>query len=154
MSRIFVRNIPIKAKESEVEELFKKTGKIIEIVLKQNFAFIQYSHEYEALQAVSKFNDYNLSGNRICVELAKTRTEKLAERMNEKCFKCGEYGHWAKDCKFFKIRDKEEKRKFKRLRRSPKRSFSRSLSYDSNEYNSKSRSRSRSRSRSKTKQKL
>ena len=77
MSRIFVRNIPIKAKESEVEELFKKTGKIIEIVLKQNFAFIQYSHEYEALQAVSKFNDYNLSGNRICVELAKTRTEKL-----------------------------------------------------------------------------
>ena len=86
--------------------------------------------------------------------MAKTRTEKLAERMNEKCFKCGEYGHWAKDCKFFKIRDKEEKRKFKRLRRSPKRSFSRSLSYDSNEYNSKSRSRSRSRSRSKTKQKL
>jgi arginine/serine-rich splicing factor 7 len=151
MSRIFVRNIPTRAKESEIEELFKKTGKITDIVLKPNFAFIQYSHEYEALQAVSKYNDYNMNGNRISVELAKTRTEKLSERMNEKCFKCGEYGHWAKDCKFFRHKDKEEKRKFKRVRRSPKRSFSRSLSYNSNE--SKSRSRSRSRSISKTNQK-
>jgi arginine/serine-rich splicing factor 7 len=156
MSRIFVRNIPTRTKQSEIEDLFKKIGKITDIVLKQNFAFIQYSHEHEAVQAVNKFNDFNMNGNKILVELAKTRTEKLAERMNEKCFKCGEYGHWAKDCKLFKYKAKEEKRKFKRVRRSPKRSFSRSMSYDSYESKSGSRSvsRQRSRSRSQSRSKL
>lgn len=152
MSRIFIRNIPTKTRQQEIEDLFKKEGKIIDIVLKQNFAFIQYSHENEAIQAVNKFNDYNMNGNRILVELAKSRTEKLAERINEKCFKCGEYGHWVKDCKSIKNKVKEEKRKFKMIRRSPKRSFSRSMSYDS--YDSKSRSISVSRERSRSRSKL
>jgi filamentous hemagglutinin len=29
----------------------------------------------------NKFNDYNLNGNKILVEIAKSRTEKLAERI-------------------------------------------------------------------------
>jgi RNA recognition motif-containing protein len=156
MSRVFVRNIPSKTKQFEVEDLFKKAGKIIDIVLKPNFAFIQYNHEYEANQAVATYNDYYLNGNRISVELAKSRIEKLAERISEKCFKCSEYGHWAKDCKLLKTEVKEDKRKFRRMRRSPRRSFSRSLSYESNDSvdNFKSKSRSRSRSNSKHKSRL
>jgi RNA recognition motif-containing protein len=140
MSRIFVRNIPTKTREAELESTFSKSGKITDIVLKTNFAFIQYETEKQALEALKQFHEYTFNGNILTIEIAKTRTEKLAERMNEKCFKCGDYGHWAKDCKIFKRQKREEKRKFRRIRKSPKRSFSRSLS------NSLSRSLSRSRS--------
>jgi arginine/serine-rich splicing factor 7 len=141
MSRIFVRNVPTKLKESELVTLFSKVGKITDCVLKTNFAFIQYDDDRQALEALKSFNETNLMGNKLSVELAKSRTEKLAERMNEKCFKCGDFGHWAKDCKTFKRQKRQEKRKFHRIRRSPKRSFSRSLS---NASISRSRSRSRS----------
>jgi RNA recognition motif-containing protein len=144
MSRIFVRNIPTKAKESDIEPIFGQAGKIEDVVMKTNFAFIQYETKTQAFEAIKLFNDYNMLGSKLSVELAKTRSEKLAERMNEKCFKCGSYGHWAKDCKTMKRQKRHEKRKFKKIRKSPERSFSRSLS---NSSGSKSRSRSRSRSR-------
>lgn len=141
MSRVFVRNISLKATESDIESLFSKAGKIEEIVLKTNFAFIQYATFKSSEEAIRLFNNTLVYGSKIYVELAKSRTEKLAERINEKCFKCGEMGHWAKDCKVSKIKKKEEKKKkYSRLRKSPRRSFSRSISSDSN------RSRSRSRS--------
>jgi RNA recognition motif-containing protein len=140
MSRIFIRNIPNKVKESDLESLFSRAGKIVNTVLKTNFAFIQFETEREANESLKLFNEYNIYGNKLAVELAKSRIEKLAERMNEKCFKCGDFGHWAKDCKAAKLHRREERRKFKRIRKSPKRSFSRSLS-------NYSRSRSRSRDR-------
>lgn len=142
MSRIFVRNIPSKIKEGDLESQFSKAGKITDLVLKTNFAFIQYEDERQALEALRQFHETSIHGNKLVVELAKTRTEKLAERMNEKCFKCGDFGHWAKDCKVHKRQKRQESRKFHKIRRSPKRSFSRSLSRGS-----VSRSRSRSRSK-------
>lgn len=144
MSRIFIRNIPTKTREPELEQTFAKAGRITDIVLKVNFAFIQYENDKQAMEALRMFNDFNFNGNKLSIEIAKTRTEKLAERWNEKCFKCGDFGHWAKDCKVYKRQKRQEKRKFKRTRRSPKRSFSRSLS--NSELSSRSRSRSRSKS--------
>ena len=140
MSRIFVKNIPSRTKESDLRGLFSKYGNIVDLVLKTNFAFIQYENEKEALSALKNLNDYNLMGNKINVESAKSRVEKMAERINEKCFKCGEFGHWAKDCKLVRREKRENTRKYNKIRKSPKRSFSRSFS----DSDSKSRSRSRS----------
>jgi len=145
MSRIFIRNIPTKTREVELESTFSKAGKITDIVLKTNFAFIQYESEKQALEALKLFSDFSYNGNKLSIEVAKTRTEKLAERLNEKCFKCGDFGHWAKDCKIFKRQKRQEKRKFRRIRKSPKRSFSRSLSKSLSPSRSQSRSRSRDR---------
>jgi arginine/serine-rich splicing factor 7 len=140
MSRIFVKNIPSRTKESDLRGLFSKYGNIVDLVLKTNFAFIQYENEKEANSALKNLNDYNLMGNKINVESAKSRVEKMAERINEKCFKCGEFGHWAKDCKLVRREKREKTRKYTKTRKSPKRSFSRSFS----DSDSKSRSRSRS----------
>jgi RNA recognition motif-containing protein len=140
MSKVFVRNIPIKAKESDFESLFSKAGQVTEVVMKPNYVFVGYDTERESMEAIKQFHDYTFMGHKLSVEAAKSRTEKLAERMNEKCFKCGDFGHWAISCKSIRRQKREEKRKFKKVRKSPKRSFSRSLS-------NSSRSRSRSRSR-------
>lgn len=155
-TRIFIRNLPLKVNEEDLSNLFSKCGKVEEVILKTNFAFIEYGSVQSSLNAIRNFNDYNFRGSKIIVELAKTRNEKLQERENEKCFKCGEFGHFAKDCKGLKkriiqnnhFRDNIEikssfkdfknslnfnlrKKRFRHIRKSPRRSFSLSSFSDS-----------------------
>ena len=96
-TRIFICNLPLKVKEEDLNNLFSKCGKFEEIIIKRNFAFIEYGSVQSSFNIIRYFNNYNFKSSKIIIEQAKTRDEKLQEREREKCFKCGKYGHFEKN---------------------------------------------------------
>eukprot|EP00600_Ochromonadales_sp_CCMP1393_P006411 CAMPEP_0174968376 /NCGR_PEP_ID=MMETSP0004_2-20121128/8098_1 /TAXON_ID=420556 /ORGANISM="Ochromonas sp., Strain CCMP1393" /LENGTH=288 /DNA_ID=CAMNT_0016217599 /DNA_START=56 /DNA_END=922 /DNA_ORIENTATION=- len=76
MSRIYIGNLPLDIRESELDDLFYKYGKMREIDLKTParppaFAFISYEHYRDAEDAVRGRDGYNFDGYRLRVEFAK-----------------------------------------------------------------------------------
>lgn len=75
-ARIYVGNLPIDIKESELDDLFYKYGKIREIDLKAParppaFAFISFDDVRDAEDAVRGRDNYNFDGYRLRCEFAK-----------------------------------------------------------------------------------
>ena len=76
MTRVFVGNLPIDIRESELDDLFYKYGRIRDIDIKHPnrppaFAFITFAYERDAEDAARGRDGYNFDGNRLRVELAK-----------------------------------------------------------------------------------
>ncbi|KAK1603258.1 hypothetical protein QYE76_059226 [Lolium multiflorum] len=72
---IYVGNLPGDIREREVEDLFYKYGKIVEIDLKvpprpPGFAFVEFEDPRDAEDAIHGRDGYNFDGNRLRVELA------------------------------------------------------------------------------------
>lgn len=76
MSRIYIGNLPIDIKESELDDLFYKYGRIREIDLKTParppaFAFVSFEDYRDAEDAVQGRDGYMFDGSRLRVEFAK-----------------------------------------------------------------------------------
>eukprot|EP01038_Epipyxis_sp_PR26KG_P007650 gene7650-10412_t len=76
MSRVYVGNLPIDIKESEIDDLFYKYGRIKDIDLKTParppaFAFITFDDSRDAEDAVRGRDGYSFDGYRLRVEFAK-----------------------------------------------------------------------------------
>ena len=150
-TRIFVNDLLPKIKEDELGILFSKCGKIENITLKNRYAFIEYSTIQSTQNAIRNFNGYFFHGYKIYVELANPRSE------SERCYKCGEFGHSARVCEekgkysydlnsnkniISREYDKYSsillrRKRFKKIRKNPKRSFSIDSSFEDIEYKEK-----------------
>mmetsp|Transcript_14701 Transcript_14701/g.28453 ORF Transcript_14701/g.28453 Transcript_14701/m.28453 type:complete len:303 (+) Transcript_14701:260-1168(+) len=79
MSRtIYVGNLPLDVKERELDDVFYKCGRIVEIDLKlpprpPGFAFIEFESSYDADEAVKRRDGYDFDGYRLRVEIARGR---------------------------------------------------------------------------------
>lgn len=72
---IYVGNLPIDIRESEVEDLFYKYGHVVEIQLKNpprppGYCFVEFESSRDAEDAVRGRDGYNFDGHRLRVELA------------------------------------------------------------------------------------
>ncbi len=76
MSRtIYVGNLPLDVKERELDDVFYKCGRIVEIDLKlpprpPGFAFIEFESSYDADEAVKRRDGYDFDGYRLRVSLS------------------------------------------------------------------------------------
>ncbi|XP_020273183.1 serine/arginine-rich splicing factor SR34A-like isoform X3 [Asparagus officinalis] len=72
---IYVGNLPLDIRESEVEDLFYKYGRIVDIELKNpprppGYCFVEFESARDADDAVRGRDGYNFDGYRLRVELA------------------------------------------------------------------------------------
>lgn len=82
--RLFVGNLTYNTTSGQLEELFSQVGKITSLNLitdkftgqSKGFAFVEFTTDAEANNAIKKFNDYELDGRKIVVNEARPQESR------------------------------------------------------------------------------
>ncbi|KAK3861486.1 hypothetical protein Pcinc_032558 [Petrolisthes cinctipes] len=147
--KVYVGDLGSGASKQELEESFSYYGPLRNVWVARNppgFAFVEFEDVRDAEDAVRGLDGRTICGRRVRVELS---TGKSRSRFRgppprrgrpfhpeDRCYECGERGHYARDCY-----------RYSRRYGSRSRSRTRDRSYSRNRSRSRDRSRSRSRSR-------
>ncbi|KAG9282152.1 serine/arginine-rich splicing factor 7-like isoform X1 [Astyanax mexicanus] len=162
--KVYVGDLGNGAAKGELERAFSYYGPLRSVWVARNppgFAFVEFEDSRDAEDAVKGMDGKVLCGNRIRVEMSngmtrKSRFGRPSRRQfdpNDRCYQCGETGHYAYDCYRYSGKRGGRRSRSRSRSRSRGRRYSRSRS---NErlmmvlYNLFSRSVSPARSRSRT----
>src|SRR3972149_1359765 len=82
--RLFVGSLPYSATSAQLEELFSQAGKITSLNLitdkysgqSKGFAFVEFTTDAEANEAIKKFNNFELDGRKIVVNEARPQEDR------------------------------------------------------------------------------
>ena len=82
--RLFVGSLSYSATSAQLEELFSQAGKITSLNLitdkysgqSKGFAFVEFTTDAEADEAIKKFNNFELDGRKIVVNEARPQEDR------------------------------------------------------------------------------
>ena len=72
--RVYIGNLSNKSHERDVKKFFRGYGRIIDIMLKENFGFVEFESVEDAERAIENLNGSEVSGRTITVNIAKEKT--------------------------------------------------------------------------------
>ncbi|TRY82682.1 hypothetical protein DNTS_032607 [Danionella cerebrum] len=164
-SKVYVGNLGTGAGKGELERAFGYYGPLRTVWIARNppgFAFVEFEDTRDAEDAVRGLDGKMICGSRVRVELStgmprRSRYERPPARRpfdpSDRCYECGERGHYAYDCHRYSRRHRSRSRsrsRGRRYTRSRSRSHSRSRSVSARRSGSRTPRRTRSRSRSRS----
>ena len=87
-SKLYVGNLTYTVTEQQLRELFGQAGAIKEVALimdrdtqrPKGFGFVEMTTQVEAQKAIEMFNDYELDGRRLMVNLARPKEDRGGSR--------------------------------------------------------------------------
>uniref|UniRef100_A0A4W5M0H5 Serine and arginine rich splicing factor 7b n=1 Tax=Hucho hucho TaxID=62062 RepID=A0A4W5M0H5_9TELE len=123
-AKVYVGNLGTGAGKGELERAFGYYGPLRTVWIARNppgFAFVEFEDTRDAEDAVRGLDGKLISGSRVRVELStgmprRSRYERAPTNRpfdsNDKCYECGERGHYAYDCHRYSRR---RRTRFRRL---------------------------------------
>ncbi|XP_019874527.1 serine/arginine-rich splicing factor 7 isoform X2 [Aethina tumida] len=170
--KVYVGDLGNSASKQELEDAFRYYGPLRNVWVARNppgFAFVEFEDARDAEDAVRGLDGRTICGRRARVEMSNGKSGSGRYRgpphrsrgrpfhPDDRCYECGDRGHYARDCNKYRRggrhRSRSRTRSRSRVRRSRSRSNSRSRSRSRNRSRSRSASAKRSRSRSRTAEK-
>jgi RNA recognition motif-containing protein len=87
-SKLYVGNLSYNVTEEQLRELFSQAGAIKEVALimdrdtrrPKGFGFVEMTTQVEAQKAIEMFNEHELDGRRIMVNLARPKEDRGGSR--------------------------------------------------------------------------
>lgn len=87
-TKLFVGNLPFSLSESNLEEIFSQSGKVVSVSIpvdretgrKRGFAFVEMENQVEADQAIKDLNGSSVEGRQIVVNPSRPREQGGAPR--------------------------------------------------------------------------
>ncbi|HEX7589296.1 MAG TPA: RNA-binding protein [Anaerolineae bacterium] len=87
-SKLYVGNLSYNVTEEQLRELFSQAGTIKEVTLimdrdtrrPKGFGFVEMTTQVEAQKAIELFNDHELDGRRLTVNLARPKEDRGSSR--------------------------------------------------------------------------
>lgn len=82
--RLFVGNLPFTVDSNQLTDLFAQAGQVVVAEVKidrmtnrsRGFAFVEMSTDEETNKAIEMFNNYEIEGRKIVVNIARPREER------------------------------------------------------------------------------